>query len=144
MHTKVEFRVAHFFTMYSPADFRVSGLEVGDPLTSYLGSGLEVRIALILYNYRLPAAAEHYVAIVFLLQDFSVRATWYWSILWRSRDRFLYHAATGMDRRSDALKAPTWIWAVYTSTKRCQQVGAMGMWQPAASKVVLVAFCMAR
>ena len=41
MHTKVEFRVAHLFTMYSPADFRVSGLEVGDPLTSYLGSGLE-------------------------------------------------------------------------------------------------------
>ena len=52
MHTKVEFRVARLFTMCSPADFRVSGLEVGDPLTSYLGSGLEVRIALILYAHQ--------------------------------------------------------------------------------------------
>ena len=38
--------------MHSPADFRVSGLEVGDPLTSYLGSGLEVRIALVLYAHQ--------------------------------------------------------------------------------------------
>ena len=51
MHTKVEIRVAHFFRMHSLADFRISGLEVGDPLTCYLGSGLEVRIALILYAH---------------------------------------------------------------------------------------------
>ena len=56
MHTKVEFRVAHLLgctplRIHSPADFRVSGLEVGDPLTSYLGSGLEVTIALILYAH---------------------------------------------------------------------------------------------
>ena len=38
--------------MHSPDDFRVSGLEVGDPLTSYLGSGLEVRIALVLYAHQ--------------------------------------------------------------------------------------------
>ena len=38
--------------MHSPVDFSVSGLEVGDPLTSYLGSGLEVRIALILYAHQ--------------------------------------------------------------------------------------------
>ena len=35
--------------MHSPVDFTVSGLEVGDRLTCYLVSGLEVRIALILY-----------------------------------------------------------------------------------------------
>ena len=52
MHTKVELKVAHLFRMHSPADFRVSGLEVGDPLTSYLGSGLEVRIALVLYAHQ--------------------------------------------------------------------------------------------
>ena len=51
MHTKVEVRYAHLFRMHSPADFRVSGLEVGDALTSYLGSGLEVRIALISYAH---------------------------------------------------------------------------------------------
>ena len=38
--------------MHSPVDFRVSGLEVGDPLISYLGSGLEVRIALVLYAHK--------------------------------------------------------------------------------------------
>ena len=38
--------------MHSPVDLRVSGLEVGDPLTSYLGSGLEVRIALVLYAHQ--------------------------------------------------------------------------------------------
>ena len=38
MHSLVDFRV----------NFKVSGLEVGDPFISYLGSGLEVRIALIL------------------------------------------------------------------------------------------------
>ena len=51
MHTKVEVKVAHLFRMHSPAVFRVSGLEVGDALTSYLGSGLEVRIALSLYEH---------------------------------------------------------------------------------------------
>ena len=43
--------------MHSPDDFRVSGLEVWDPLTSYLGSGLKVRIAVILYNFRPPAGS---------------------------------------------------------------------------------------
>ena len=38
--------------MHSPVDFRVSGLEVGDPRISYLGSGLEVRIALMLYAHQ--------------------------------------------------------------------------------------------
>ena len=38
--------------MHSPVDFRASGLEVGDPLTSYLGSGLQVRIALVLYAHQ--------------------------------------------------------------------------------------------
>ncbi len=52
MHTKVEVSVAHLFRMLSPADFRASGLEVGDALTRYLGSGLEVRIAPILYAHQ--------------------------------------------------------------------------------------------
>ena len=52
MHTKVEVRVAHLFRMRSPADFRVSGLEVRDPLMCYLVSGLEIRIALILYAHQ--------------------------------------------------------------------------------------------
>ena len=52
MHTNVEFRVAQLFTMRSPDDFRASFLKVGDPLTSYLGSGLEVRIALVLYAHQ--------------------------------------------------------------------------------------------
>ena len=52
MHTKVDVRDAHLFKMHSPADFRVSVLEVGDALTCYLGSGLEVRIALILYAHQ--------------------------------------------------------------------------------------------
>ena len=51
MHTQVEVMVAHLFRMHSPDDFRVSGLEVGDALTSYLVSGLEVRIGLILYAH---------------------------------------------------------------------------------------------
>ena len=38
--------------MHSLVDFRVSGLEVGDPLTCYLVSGLNVRIALILYTHQ--------------------------------------------------------------------------------------------
>ena len=38
--------------MHTKVEFRVSGLEVGDPLTSYLGSGLEVRIALVLYAHQ--------------------------------------------------------------------------------------------
>ena len=38
--------------LHSLDDFRVSGLEVGDALTSSLVSDLEVRIALILYAHQ--------------------------------------------------------------------------------------------
>ena len=45
-------RVGTLLRMQSPADFSVNGLEVGDALMCYLVSGLEVRIALILYAHQ--------------------------------------------------------------------------------------------
>ena len=51
--------------------------------------------------------------------------------------RSFYHAATGMAPRSGVPKGLTWIWAVYTLTRRCQRVAGMVMWRPAISKVAL-------
>ena len=56
MHSPVDFRVSGLEVgaprMHSPDDFRVSGLEEGDARACYLVSGLEVRIALILYAHQ--------------------------------------------------------------------------------------------